>query len=498
MPIRQLPLIVRYRSLAAARRWRNNLFAALVLAPLIGAGAFLAVERVLTDARGLILQILELPLAGRLAPLETDGILTFAIAVAVSLAIWPACRRELFGSTPLKALNESEAVPATTRFHATCLALLVRAIPISLVLLGFFWILAPYPVAALRLGIWWLDLYAACLGAMSVQLPLTLWQAHIGGRFATLPTAGLAGAFALLVPPFWPIVIPWAGAADRIDAVLSQALALEPRLASHPLDLLSSPWILAATLLLGYGLARRLFVRWQRQDLELGGEKAGPPPGLRTWWASSKGAERILILRDLRLVLRRFSPVVPLATAASLAFLAAAVAVSTDPRMPALWQRRAGVLAATFSVSAALTVVPFLVAYQRPRLWIERSSGVAWDHLWRAKVHTAALVALVPFSAGALILGTVAPGSPGEKIIAILQLVAAAVVVASLTGMATFEMPDQPWVSILFSTLLGLAVAALFIFYPKAWWLWLIFYAYLAGQLAGRAGRRVRLAEMEP
>lgn len=503
MPGRQLAQIVRYRGLAAGRRLRHELFTLLVLAPMIGLGAFLAVERVLSRGRELVRGLLQASLPGPLGVLGADGALAFALAALASLAIWPACRRELYGTASLKVLVDREAVPAGIRFQTAVLALLFAAFPVALLQLLFFWILSPEPVGGPGLLRWLSRLYPAAAGAALLQLPLTLWQTHAGGRRALLPVAGLVALGAFLVPGTWPLLAPWAGAAGRVHEVLREALPFESTAVAHPLSgpWLASWWTLAAMALLGLALGALFFFRWQRLDLEAAGERTSRTEGSHS--ASifailtifTAGPVGLLVLRDLRLLWRRFSPAVPLAAAASCLLLLAAAAAATDSRLPPLWRLRTGVLTATLAVAAAATVVPFLVAYQRRKLWIERSAGIDWDSIWRAKAYTAVLVAAAPCIVGCGLLAILAPGTGGERVVALLQLLVASAVVATIAGLATFEVPDQPWVSILFSTLLGVAVAALFIFYPKAWWLWLLFYGYLAGQLAGRAGHRVRWTE---
>ncbi len=496
-PSRQLAQIVRYRGLAAGRRGRHELFALLVLAPMIGLGAFLAVERVLSRGRELVRGLLQASLPGPLGDLGSEGALAFALAAGASLAVWPACRRELYGRAPLKVLVDREAVTGGVRFPVAVLAILLAALPVALLLLLFFWILSPDPIGSAGLLRWLLRLYPAAIGAALVQLPLTLWQVHAGGRWPHLPAAGLAALAPFLLPGTWPLLAPWAGIAGNIRRVLGEALPFESTAAAHPLSgpWLASPWALATTSLVGLGLGALGFSRWQRLDLEAAGEQRASNGTSRSSPVLTGSPVGLLVLRDLRLLWRRFSPAVPLAAAASGLLLLASAAAATDSRLPPLWRLRSGVLTATLAVAAAATVVPFLVAYQRRKLWIERSAGIDWDPIWKAKVHTAALVAAGPCLAGCGLLLLLAPGTGGERAVALLQLVAASAVVATLAGLATFEVPDQPWVSILFSTLLGVAVAALFIFYPRAWWLWLVFYGYLAGQLAGRAGHRVRWTE---
>ena len=145
---------------------------------------------------------------------------------------------------------------------------------------------------------------------------------------------------------------------------------------------------------------------------------------------------------------------------------------------------------------AIVALVPFLLKHQLPRFWIEKSTGVDLERIWAAKLWTAALLALLPFAAGVVILAAAPDLSSAGKAVAILQLAAAAWIVTSVLALAVFEIAAQPLLGLLFGSLLGLALAALFIFYPQAWWLWAVGYLWVASQIAGRATRRVRLVEV--
>jgi hypothetical protein len=203
-----------------------------------------------------------------------------------------------------------------------------------------------------------------------------------------------------------------------------------------------------------------------------------------------------LVRRDLRLVKRRFSPAVAMALGSAIAIDLAVLLLLLDARLPILWLRRLAVLGGTLAVLAVCALLPFLMRYQLDRFWIERSSGVDFELVWRAKLRTAGWLAAPVFMMGAIVL-TALPGHDTTAILgAVLQLAAATWVVASVIGLAVFELAEQPVLGLVFSAFVALAVASLFVFYPKAWWLWLIFYVYLAGQIAGRAGRQVRLLEI--
>ena len=186
----------------------------------------------------------------------------------------------------------------------------------------------------------------------------------------------------------------------------------------------------------------------------------------------------------------------PLVLAAAVVIDLAVVLAAVDGRLPQLWVERLLVAGPTLSVLALTSLVPFVLAYQLPRFWMEKSTGVALEAVWRSKLLLAALLAVGPLLVGLALIVLLHPGHPLATAAACLQLIASATVVSSIVGLAVFEIAEQPFMGLTFGALVGLAVAALFVFYPAAWWLWLVVYGYLAAQIAGRASRRVRFTEV--
>ena len=484
-------LILRHRA-RALRRWvGDHAFEIFCLAPIIVVGVLWALDRQLTHLRD--------PLVGLFAgadPLAETASLSLALLL-VALGL-PATFRELYGRHRASSCLDPLPVSAAARFHATLAVELARAVPVLGVLLFAVGALAgdllPAPAAlAERCARLVTALATLAIGRFAVALAVAHWRPLARGGWLV---AGAVAGVALAAPG--PIrsalLLPWLAPAAQLETVFRNALA-------GPADaetLAAGPWALALTFVVLYGVARVGYLAWHRRDLEaaahLGGKRR-----LSVGRLGLVRGDQVLAVqvgRDLALVLRRFSHAVPLAVGLALLADATVITALADTRWPDLWRQRLAVAGLTLSVLALVALLPFLLKHQLPRFWIEKSTGVDFEQVWRAKLWTAALLAAAPVLAGTVIL-LAAPLPAAAKGVGVLQLAAAAWVVTSILALGVFEIAAQPLLGLLFGSLLGLALAALFVFYPQAWWLWAVAYLWVAGQVAGRASRRVRLLEIE-
>jgi len=409
----------------------------------------------------------------------------------------PATLRELFGPTAVAWVLDSAAVPPAVRYRTALAGVLVRGLPAALFLVLLAILASPSPTLA-AVGMWTLRALAALVTLGVLQIPLALLLVRRGWLSSPhlLAALGLISAI-LYVPGLHILIAPWAAPAAHLRMLLLDALDA-PAPAGD--GWLVAPWtatvpILVLSIAIFWSLGGWAFTRWHREELTA----SRRTPQRRYGGARSKTSTSplgALVRRDLHLLRRRFSPAVAIAMGSAIAIDLAVLLLLLDGRLPLLWLRRLAVLGGTLAVLAACALLPFLVRHQLARLWIERSSGVDTELLWRAKLRTAGWLAAPVFGMGAMVL-TRLPGHDAMAIAgAVLQLAAASLVVASMVGLAVFELAEQPVLGLVFSAFVALAVASLFVFYPKAWWLWLILYMYLAGQIAGRAGRQVRLLEI--
>ena len=521
--------ILRYRLRAFGRGIRAHGFEIFFLGPLIVGGALWVVDRNLGHLRQPLADALASGAISAAVP-ETASLVLALLLVALSL---PATFSELYGQRRSAAMLDTLPVAEISRYHASLAVELTRCLPALAVLLlsagalGGRLLPSPGQLAGRT---------ARCLAALITLALLrclaTLILAHarrraagsrsrwrIAGRWLAL-LGVLALALAAPHPSLRFLLLPLLAPAAQLETTFLETLGSpigDPALWAHPLAL-------ATTAAMLYLLVRRLYLAWRRRDLEVARPLSLPPQSLSegsraqpsgATRRAGRGTSRLLawlrrsprlgispalaalIGRDLKLVLRRFSPAVPLSFGLALTIQAVVATVLLATSLPPAWLPRLAVAGLTLSTLATVALVPFLLKHQLPRFWIEKSTGVDLEQIWRAKLWLAGLLAAIPFASGTLILLAAPDLEPMLKGTAMLQLIATTVIVASILGLAVFEIAAQPLLGLVFGSLVGLALAALFVVYPKAWWLWAVFYGYVAGQIAGRATRRVRLVEVE-
>ncbi|MCP4657715.1 MAG: hypothetical protein GY856_20095 [bacterium] len=495
--MRRTLLILRYRLRSHRRRLRANAFPVFFLGPVILGGLLWIGERYLDLVRG--------PLGSYLASGhgEIPGAVGLAAALVVTVSLMPSTLREVFAQRTATAYLDALPLGEGVRFHVALGVCTARNAPAwGLLLLAAVALTEEVSSAAV---LWALRLLAALFTLAILQMLV----AQIRVRLRLLSSwsvlaVGLALAVAAGsgIPALRLLVLPWWAAAAQIETVLGQALAV-PQRASAPAE----PWFLAATVAVLYLLSGWLHLRWHRRDLEVAWVVMRSPA--RRWHAlferladgrlGSKRAGPLTaqLVRDVLLVVRRFSPAVHLAVVSALAtellVLLVLPAVAPDP----LWLRRFALAGCVVAILSMVALVPLVLKHELPRFWIEKSSGVELAQIARTKLWLARLLALPTWVAGTAVLVALPSGSTAEVGISILQLAASAWIVASTIGLAAFEIAAQPLLGLAFSSLIALALAALMIFYPQGWWLWAIFYVVVAGKLSERTTRRVRFTEVE-
>ncbi|MDT5294259.1 MAG: hypothetical protein QOJ76_1139 [Acidobacteriota bacterium] len=225
-------------------------------------------------------------------------------------------------------------------------------------------------------------------------------------------------------------------------------------------------------------LAFVLHGRWRAADAEFAKRL-----GVRGAWGDfiegaargvcrGPGATAALLARDLRLTLRGFSSAVYAAAGVAALVVLLLVALLAGGVVPAgeaegwasaTWLPRvlsvkfACVLAA--ASPAALPAV--LVAHQRPHLWLERSVGLRGEDAWRAKLYLARVVTcpapVAAWTAGVL-LGAV-PGAYALPLLA--ECVWLWWLVSTVAGGLAFEMPEQPGLALILTLCVALAAGGL-------------------------------------
>jgi hypothetical protein len=323
-----------------------------------------------------------------------------------------------------------------------------------------------------------------------------------GWRSLTILAAVLgAGAVAAAATgAAWPrwLLLPWWTPAAQIETLTAAALAAE-----RPATAAGGALGWTTTTLVLYAVAGWLFLTYRRRDLEraatLSHRSHRRRSTLATLFARWKRTDAVgaLLWRDLLQVGRRFSPAVHLAVALSLLCLALTHLILPGLALAPTDRWRLMLVGSVLAVYCGVTLVPLLLKHQLPRLWIEKSTSVEPDALWRAKLGLGLALAVVPTLLAGILLALSDAAPPGGHLVGVLQLLASSFVLSSLVGLAAFEIAAQPVLGLVFASFVGLALAGLFIFYPVAWWMWLVLYGWAAGKLAERAPRQVRLTAVE-
>ena len=207
------------------------------------------------------------------------------------------------------------------------------------------------------------------------------------------------------------------------------------------------------------------------------------------------------LARDLQLTVRGFSSAVYVVIAMALLALAAQVAVlSTDllppasgnvgwfeaTWLPAVLATKLGAVAITVALSALL---PVLVAYELPHMWLERATGTTGKDIWQAKVwYTRVVSSPAPFAAyGA---GVIAGEIPAFYLIPLfVECLFLWWMVSTLVGAFSFEMPERAGLSIIMMVTVGAAGG---FFASLLWPFGLMIYAQANHSLGERGRARVR------
>jgi hypothetical protein len=225
-------------------------------------------------------------------------------------------------------------------------------------------------------------------------------------------------------------------------------------------------------------LAFAAHARWRAADAEFA-KRLG---ARETWggfveWVAGRvcGGRRELaaqLARDLRLTLRGFSSAVYAAAGVSALVVLLLVALLAGGALPAgeadgwasaTWLPRvlASKFACVLAASALASLLPVLVAHQRPHFWLERSAGLSGEDAWRAKLYLARVVT-APAPLAAWVACVACGGVPGWYAVPLLaECVWLWLIVSTAAGALAFEMPEQPGLALILTLCAGLAAGGL-------------------------------------
>ena len=413
-------LLLRYRLRIFLRLLRDRFFTLFVLAPLILGGVFYTLQ----------------PAAAMLAErvqwssrsFVEQFLLTALGLAAWTAAFWPSAVRETAPAGGAAACLDALPVPAAARFHVAFAAQFLRNAGFAALLLALW---AP---ASLRGP----APYVFAAAAAGLQLALVSIYLSKGKAAAAVLGLGLTAAAAAAWTAF--------------PGILAAAAA----------------WAAARWLSGGHRqTAPRSAPRRRRGGLSM----LRLPDEIRPQ-----------LLRDLLLTRRFFSPAVFFAAAGALAALSSAWTLRDSAG--ARWSAPIVLAGCALAALALSSLAPLLLRLQIPRFWLERSSPVQADSIWKTKVWYASLISIPPALAAAPALASL----PGENF-AVLAAQALLVVLAvsSAVALLMFEAADRPALGLTQAGLLGCGFAGSYVlFWEYLPWVGLL-HAYALHVLANRA-----------
>ena len=497
-----LLLILRFRALGLWRAFKENAFVLLVLMPLVFGALIAVVDRFLPIVRPTIQGLLDDALPGP-APM------TLVLAVVLTVIGLTGAAHELFPRGGRGLLLDLMPVAGLPRFVSAWLARLGTQIPFLAAILGLGWALArtETPVGAQVVISWAAHLFAAAVVLAGLEVAVVLLLVRFRGwrPLVILGGGGALAIFAMMPPTIVPaklipvVLAPWAMPAAAISRVLRQGAGVTAGYCP-----LASPGVAALSVIGMTVVACVLSMRWQRglRQSALAQARGGPRRAghildrlLRRFPRRFPSAPRALLVRDLLLVLRRFSTAVDVAVLTAVGALVTA-AMTTRLTLSPFWSSRVPLLLAAAAVLALVSIVPFVLRHQLPRAWIERSSGAEPAAIWRAKLWLSRLLAVVPFAIGSTLVLVFGAGDRTARFVDVLTLAAASWIIASLIGLASFEIAERPALGLVFGALVASVFASLLVLYRELALFWLFGYLVLASSVADRATHRVRFTEV--
>ena len=196
-----------------------------------------------------------------------------------------------------------------------------------------------------------------------------------------------------------------------------------------------------------------------------------------------------LVVRDVLLTLRFFSFSVVLHFLGALLCLAVMMNLLPEVRDDARAVQVVTGMTTAFGVACLALLTPRLLKFQLPYWWLERSTSMPADFIWRAKIWHANVISLIFPLVVVLVRISMLPTSPAQAGLALVEQVLTGILVASLGGALVFETHQQPWLGALFSGLAATAFALIMVLLH--WAAFFVIFPYLMRQFEKRGEGRI-------
>ncbi|MFP5261402.1 MAG: hypothetical protein ACLGJB_05800 [Blastocatellia bacterium] len=272
----------------------------------------------------------------------------------------------------------------------------------------------------------------------------------------------------------------------------------------------TKPWLAVACAAWACGLyllAGRSHRRWRVCDIEYARRLESPSRwnvfGAQLIRKKFSPAVAAQLARDLQLTLRAFSSAVYVVLLIMALWVVALVIVLLEDLFPfaanfsiAGWldlswlpQSLAIKFACVLAAASLASLLPLLVAYELPLLWVERAIGTTGLDMWQAKLWYARAVALpAPLATWAAGVATgKAPLSYALPLLA--ECLFLWWLVSSIIGALSFEMPTRPGLAMIVMATAGMAAGA---FAAMLWPVGLLIYGQAMDSLTDRGRQMAR------
>ncbi len=254
-----------------------------------------------------------------------------------------------------------------------------------------------------------------------------------------------------------------------------------------------------------YLITHRSHSRWRASDMEYARRLESPN---RLSVAVARAIERRFapktaaqVARDLQLTLRAFSSAVYVVAAVFALWVVALVVALTTNALPPIdvregflettWRVEAMAIkfACVFAIASIGALVPVLVAYELPMMWVERAAGTTGLDLLEAKLRYARIITLpAPFIIW--LAGLLTGRAP---LVYALPLLAECLLlwflVSTVIGSLAFEIPNRPGIAIIVTTTTGMAAGLIS---SMLWLVGIIIYIQAKDSLIERGRHRAR------
>jgi hypothetical protein len=284
--------------------------------------------------------------------------------------------------------------------------------------------------------------------ALLTLAALTKWNQFF--LLPLLPCATPAGIFALAIGDALSLTEHWM---QRMGVWGYGGMGewtphrLHAHTSTHPYT--SSPWSHLVLTTALYALTLLVYTSWRTADRERAREaliRRYDGRGFLASWLRRRLDEPVAaqVVRDWQLTRRGFSSAVYLALGFAVLFQGVLIVAARRYSLSPEWFSKIAQICCAFSVFSLTALAPLLVKYQLPYFWVEKSTGLSPEAIWKAKFWYARLAAIPALVLSVLVVTPISPFPAADHALLILKLFIIAFMVASLIGVMAFEIAPRP------------------------------------------------------